>query len=77
MFWVHREGTSDKVGVRELSSKEEQPEEEDTVEKECSIKKDCMYKGLNMGPDYGECLERPEVKLDTNNGEDEHEKRIL
>lgn len=51
--------------------------EEETVKKECSRKKDCMYKGLNMGPDSGECLEEPEVKFDMNNGEDEHERRIL
>lgn len=76
MFWVYRKRTSDKVGVRELSSKEEYPEEE-TVKKECSRKMECIYKGLNMGPAYGECLEGPEVKLDMNNGEDEHERRIL
>lgn len=47
------------------------------MKKECSRKKNCMYRGLNMGPDSGECLEGPEVNLDMNNGEDEHERRIL
>lgn len=36
-----------------------------------------MYEGLNMGHGYRECLEGPKGKLETKNGEDEHERRTL
>lgn len=36
-----------------------------------------IYKGLNMGHEYGACLEGPKGKLERKDGEDEHERKIL
>lgn len=36
-----------------------------------------MYEGLNMGHEYGACLEGSNGKLERKNGEDEHERKSL
>lgn len=47
------------------------------LERECSRNREFMYKGLDVGLEYGVCLEEPEGKLERKNGEDEREKRNL